>query len=350
MNFFDRMLNGIYDFLFSDGHISTREFNLDNDLRIGQPLGIRFDVMGLGDSLTAEQRRLLMKSGWTQECIARTLADVMHWCKNNLKTDRVYLQTGVAIPYSLATGVLVLIPMQNSNRVTYRSSSSFYASAISALVSQRFRAHAMSLRPLFPLEFSDFDEIFGMEELRLPYYDTTVRIFEFGRSADDPEEYLEFVREVAYDFYAETLLETVCDEEERERLIEEDQVDLAEQEDDGMIGIEGESNSDEEENDLEEIIRTWIIVKPSSTARGVVTKRVEDLEELWHRYSWDTTTETDDDDSDYEPSTSCDEPDEEFDSGSVDMDDLPPLEDDVPIGTSDEEEESSTSIEINLIQ
>ena len=148
MNF----LNSIGNFLFSDEHISKRQTNLDTELIMSEPFGIRFDILGLGDVLELQKRRKLMKSGWTRECISLTLVDIIDWCENAFGLSDQFTRTGVAIPYSLATGVVVVFPPENAKYFKCEATAGIYASAISALVSNRFRAHALKLRDQFPLK------------------------------------------------------------------------------------------------------------------------------------------------------------------------------------------------------
>jgi hypothetical protein len=178
----------------------------------------------------------------------------------------------------------------------------------------------MELRDLFPLDVMEFDEMFGVHDSQLPTFDTTVRIFKFTDNPEDPEEYLDYVADIAYDLYAETEVSASSDDEDsedRKLMIEEDQRRL----DEGEAEAAADSSSESEDGE-----DTWIIVKATGKKDGRVIKSVDDLEELWHRYNWDE---------------------DELESEDEDDQSVPPLESITEDEDKDEDEDEDDSSDDN---
>ena len=169
-------MNWLKGLLFKDD-IDQRDLNLERNLRIGKPFGVRIQADGLGDVLTIEKQVTLLESQDLSRAMNETVQDTIKWLRRAIKTDKTYIETGVSAGN---IGIIVLnawdVPI-----TVIENTVMFLNSALAVFASRRFEHHTRHLKEDFPDAFD------------LNNYTITSRIFEFNDDEDDMSRYIETV-------------------------------------------------------------------------------------------------------------------------------------------------------------
>lgn len=161
-------MNWLKELLFKDD-IGSRELNLERNLRIGKPIGIRLLVEGeslnrLRPALSDELSRAMSDTVW----------DTIIYLRKILQTQKKYFETGIAC----GPEGLVVLNAWNVQVVLFENCVMNLNSAVAVVAYQRFQEHSARLQQECPEAFSDFI--------------ITSRIFEFDEDIEDIAKYVRY--------------------------------------------------------------------------------------------------------------------------------------------------------------